>query len=274
MMMVEDTDGVAESFDSALRIALTVAGQMGEKLARLREERARRREAHSVQETRELTARLDAERGAMRASLAPVSQPEWWDAAAPDIIAEVHETAVVWRDIDDVADTAAEDIRREVQDRYGINVDDTGADPGTVAGLLRQADADRARAREEQRRSGDDLTAAQLLIRNMERHDRDDSARARDDWDANAVRDADPSTEASTDRDQPVVAYDSAERRRDFAATLEGSGDDKARRARLQADLDQGTHPSAAVAGTGRTKTPARRLKRVLSSRRDQGLSR
>ena len=42
MMMVEDTDGVAESFDSALRIALTVAGQMGEKLARLREEHARR----------------------------------------------------------------------------------------------------------------------------------------------------------------------------------------------------------------------------------------
>ena len=42
MMMVEDTDGVAESFDGALRIALTVAGQMGEKLARLREEHARR----------------------------------------------------------------------------------------------------------------------------------------------------------------------------------------------------------------------------------------
>ena len=178
MMMVEDTDGVAESFDSALRIALTVAGQMGEKLARPCEEHARRSEADAVQEARELTARLDAERGAMRASLAPVSQPEWWDAATPDMIAEVHETAVAWRDIDDVAEAAAENIRREVEDRYGIDVDDTGADPGTVAGLLRQADADRARAREEQRRSGEDLTAAQLLIRNAERHDRDDSERA------------------------------------------------------------------------------------------------
>jgi hypothetical protein len=274
MMMVEDTDGVAESFDRSLRIALTVAGQMGEKLARLREVSERRREADAVQETRELTARLDAERGAMRASVAPVSQPEWWDAATPDMIAEVHETAVVWRDIDDVAEATAENIRREVEDRYGVDVDDTGADPGTVAGLLHQADADRARAREEQRRSGEDLTAAQLLIRNAERHDRDDSVRARDDWDANAARDAAPSTESVTARDESAVAYDSAERRRGFAATLEGTGDDKARRARLQADLDQGTHPSAAVAGAGRTKASARRSKRVLSSQRDQGLSR
>lgn len=274
MMMVEDTDGVAESFDSTLRIALTVAGQMGEKLAHLREVSERRREADAVQETRELTARFDAERGAMRASVAPASSPEWWNAATPDMIAEVHETAVVWRDIDDVAQTSANDIRREVQDRYGIDVDDTGADPGTVAGLLRQADVDRARAREEQRRSGEDLTAAQLLIRNAERHDRDDSERARGDWDANAARDSDPSTEASTDRDEPAVAYDSAERRRGFAASLEGTGDDKARRARLQADLDQGAHPSAAVAGAGRTKASARGSKRVLSSQRDQGLSR
>ena len=210
----------------------------------------------------------------MRASLGPVSSPEWWDAATPDMIAEVHETAVAWRDIDDVAEAAAENIRREVEDRYGIDVDDTGADPGTVAGLLRQADADRARAREEQRRSGEDLTAAQLLIRNAERHDRGDSERASDDWDANTARDTDPSTAASTDRDQSAVAYDSAERRRGFAATLEGTGDDKARRARLQADLDQGTHPSAAVAGAGRAKTLGRRSKRVLSAQRDQGLSR
>ena len=95
MMMVEDADCLAESFYSALRIALTVAGQMGEKLARLRKEHARRRDADAVQEARELTARLDAERGAMRASLGPVSSPKWWDAATPDMIAGVHETATL-----------------------------------------------------------------------------------------------------------------------------------------------------------------------------------
>ena len=85
----------------------------------------------------------------MRASVAPVSRPVWLDAAMLDLIAEVHETATGWRDIDDGAEAAAENIRREAEDRYGIDVDDTGADPGTVAGLLRQADADRAEAREE-----------------------------------------------------------------------------------------------------------------------------
>ena len=34
--MVEDTDGVSEAFDDQLRIALTIASQFGERIARLR----------------------------------------------------------------------------------------------------------------------------------------------------------------------------------------------------------------------------------------------
>lgn len=63
----------------SLRIALAVTSQFGERVARLREEWNRRREAAATQETRELQSRLDAERAAVRGQLAVVEQSSWWD---------------------------------------------------------------------------------------------------------------------------------------------------------------------------------------------------
>jgi len=51
--MAEETDGVGETFDDSLRIALTIASQFGERIARLREQLARQREASASQEARE-----------------------------------------------------------------------------------------------------------------------------------------------------------------------------------------------------------------------------
>ncbi len=121
--MAEGTDGVGETFDDSLRIARTIASQFGERFARLREQLARQREASATQEARELEARFEAERGAARASLAPVAQPEWWDRASPEDIAGGHETATAWRDFDDVARDASGIIKHEVQERYGIDID-------------------------------------------------------------------------------------------------------------------------------------------------------
>jgi hypothetical protein len=49
------------------------------------------------------------------------------------------------------------------------------------------------------------------------------------------------------------INYDSAERRQELAASVDGVADHEAIQARLSADQDQGTPPSAAVA-----KAPAR----------------
>ena len=73
--MGEGTDGVGETFDDSLRIALTIASQFRERIARLREQLTRKREASATQEARELESRFEAERGAARASLAPVEHP-------------------------------------------------------------------------------------------------------------------------------------------------------------------------------------------------------
>lgn len=208
--MAEETDGVGEAFDDSLRIALTVASQFGERVSRLREQLARQREADARQEARELQARFDAERGAARAQLAVVNQPEWWNRASVEDIAGVHETATAWRGHDDTAAAAHDTIRREVRKRYGVDVDRPGADPAVVAEALRTTERDRAQAREERRRAGEDLTASQFLLAAAEGRDRnadEDRARA---WEAD-----DPDGAAQADRDAADAAQEAREARED-----------------------------------------------------------
>ena len=281
--MAEETDGVGEAFDDSLRIALTVASQFGERVSRLREQLARQREADARQEARELQARFDAERGAARAQLAVVNQPEWWNRASVEDIAAVHETATAWRDHDDTAAAAHDTIRREVRDRYGVDVDRPGADPAVVAEALRQAERDRAQAREERRRAGEDLTASQLLLATAEGRDRDaDEDRARaweaDDPDAavQADRDAaDAAQEARQAREDSTVAYDSAERRDAFARSLEGTASEQEIRGRVLADTGNAKHPREAVTTpTSRSPRPRKSRAGVAQQRDRGGLSR
>ena len=60
----EDAGGVGEALDDTLRAVLTVAAQLGERAARLRDQAVRQAEARADQQTRELAARHDAERAA------------------------------------------------------------------------------------------------------------------------------------------------------------------------------------------------------------------
>lgn len=280
--MAEETDGVGEAFDDSLRIALTVASQFGERVSRLREQLARQREADARQEARELQARFDAERGAARAQLTVVNQPEWWNRASVEDIAGVHETATAWRDHDDTAAAAHDTIRREVRDRYGVDVDRPGADPAAVAEALRAAERDRAQTREERRRAGEDLTASQLLLATAEGRDRDadeDLARAweADDPDAAAQADtdaADAAQEAHHARADSSVAYDSAERRETFARSLEGTASEQEIRGRVLADTGNAKPPREAVTTrTGRSPRP-RKSRAGVTQQRDRGLSR
>lgn len=280
--MADETDGVGETFDDSLRIALTVASQFGERISRLREQLSRQREAEARQEARELQARFDAERGAARAQLAVVNQPEWWTRASVQDIAGMHETATAWRDHDNTAAAAHDTIRREVRDRYGVDVDRPDADPAAVAQALREAERDRAEAREERRRSGEDLTASQILLATAERRDREaDDARGRaweaDDPDvaAQADREAVDAHEARGARDDSTLAYDSAERRDAFARSLEGTASEQEIRGRVLADTGNGKHPREAVTTpTGRSPRPRKARAGVTQERDRGGLSR
>jgi hypothetical protein len=227
--MAEETDGVREAFDDALRIALTVATQLGEKLARLREQLARQREAQAVQTTRELEARFEAERGAMRASLLPLKQEGWWENATVADIANARETAVSWTDYDDVAREASNTIGREVHERYGIDVSRPGADPAEVVKALRTAESERAKVAAHREREGVELAAADMLLLAADRRDRD------------ALRAASIEQVGRPD-------YDTASRRDEFAASLVGVATPETIAARILADGENARHPSEAIA--------------------------
>ncbi len=276
--MVDDTDGVCETFDNSLRIALTVASQFGERFARLREEWSRQREAAATQEARELQSRLDAERAAVRGQLAVVDQPSWWDRADVRDIADAREAAVAWSDHDDVASRANETIRREVQDRYGIDVDAAGADPAAVADALRCAEADRAQAREEQRRSGEDLTASQILISSTEARDRDADAAAervhRSEDSAAATESVSQERKAAVERLRAAGSYDSAERRAEFARSLEGTASAEEIRGRVLADTGNAKSPREAVTTQTSSAPKARKTLAAAQERSRSGLTR
>lgn len=276
--MVDDTDGVGETFDNSLRIALTVASQFGERFARLREEWNRQREAAATQEARELQSRLDAERAAVRGQLAVVDQPSWWDRADVRDIAGAREAAVAWRDHDDVAARASETIRREVQDRYGIDVDAAGADPAAVADALRRAEADRAQAREERRRSGDELAASQMLLASAEARDREADAVAGRSFESEpstvAAESASQDRVATAERSQAAFSYDSAERRADFARSLEGTATAEEVRGRVLADVGNAKHPREAVVGPAAAAPKARKGRATGHERSRSGLVR
>lgn len=250
---MSESDGIDEALEGMSRVALTVAGRLGEQLARAREQELRRAQAAEEQQARELQARFDAARAAARAQLAPVMDNRWWDTANGRDIERAHEAATGWKDHDPAARDAAEVIRDQVKRRYGLDVDNLGANEATVAEALAKAERDREQA-DQERRSGRDenAQAGQLLAE----ADREDGDRERD------VIEENQRPEAL--REDAGIKYDSAERRADLAASLEGVADREAVQARLSADQDQGTPPSSAVV-TGAGRNPKARKTRGAS---------
>lgn len=220
---MSEADGMEDAVDGAMRTGLMVASRIGEQLARMREQEQRTIAAAEEQRARELQERFDAQRAAARAQLAPVSREDWWDKATPEMIERVQETATAWKAYDPEAAQAAEKISDQVQSRYGIDVNNTGADEASVSEALARAQQARSKAESERTKGAaarTDEVVAGAAVAGANRQDR-------------------------ADRSEP--AWDTAERRQQLAESLEGKGDREAVNSRLLADKHQGTHPAAAV---------------------------
>ena len=135
--MAHDSDGMDEAFDAQMRVALLVATQMGERIARARQDIVRELQARSEHNTKRLQSRLSAERSAARAAVFPVSKPSWWAAADARTVGEVWQIASSWRGVDPVIDDYARRMTVEIKDRYGIDTDAPNADPAATAAYLR-----------------------------------------------------------------------------------------------------------------------------------------
>ena len=200
----------------------------------------------------------------------------------------------MWRDHDDAAREAGDTIRLEVRQRYGIDVDAPGADQAVVAVALRDAERDRAEARAERERSGEELTASQLLFANADRHEREAQQWAERYWnnvdfdgadiadfheferrDDDRTQAAEATGQSRAEGDDAGLDYDSSERRRQFAASLEGKADQKTIDARILADGENAQHPREAVrTQPGRATKPRKKAKGVVQQRTRGGLTR
>ncbi|RFA06423.1 hypothetical protein B7R54_18750 [Subtercola boreus] len=272
---------------AATRTALTVALQMGERFARVREEMARQAERRDTAVARELASRFDAERAAARAELVVVDQPTWWENASRADVARVAETAQTWRGLDDRAAAAADTIGREVQERYGVDVNSlptserrtAGEERAEAALLIAEADrldrntnnqaaageipADVVADLEAQARSYDDAAArgGEDGKTPDELRELASDARAQAQLHHTTREAAAPSPVADTARTDADDNYDSAARRDAFAADLESRGvSSEDIKARLRADVDH-ARPAHEVltspARASRVKSPS-----------------
>jgi hypothetical protein len=151
--MANDTDGINDALDSATRVALTLASQVGARLARERERAARDARSLADADAREVYARLAAERAAARAQLAPIERDAWWEVATRKEVAEALQVAVTWQADDARAAAAVEIIHRHVRERYGVSTDQ----------WLRQPDQSSVSATVTERRTADSAERSEVI---------------------------------------------------------------------------------------------------------------
>lgn len=266
--MAEESDGIAEAFEGQIRVMVTAAGQVGERIARAREDALRRAQSASEREARELRSRFDAEQRAARTEYGNVYRAEWWERSTPEDIGRMFQTARAWSQDDPEAARAEERIREELRSRYGVDAAETGADAAAVRAAAEQ---ERAQADAERHRSAAENVEAQQLLTQADQQDRlAEEARAAAEYEpdpqerSRAQAEAEERTiAADAAREDAAAAYDSSERRASTAAELEGKGiDQEVVATRMRADVSQAKPATAAVAAGGLSKTPKARKAR------------
>lgn len=86
----------------------------------------------------------------------------WWDYAKAEDILRVHQAATAWKGQDPMARSAADAIREQVQQRYGIDVDALGTGADGAAALDEAAQAKTQAQEERTAAAGQNAQAAEL----------------------------------------------------------------------------------------------------------------
>lgn len=154
------------------------------------------------------------------------------------------EHARSWAPLDLDAARAADRIRQEVRQRYGVDVDAPGGDPTRVREALEARGVALEASNTERRQADLEQAEAVGLLQAADRADR--GARERQQ----------PTERASTLQGAGEQLYDSAGRREALAASLIGVADAEATRARALSDVSQGRPASDSLLETA----PGRRL--------------
>lgn len=253
--MADESDGLTENVDQRTRVAVQVAMQAAEQIARARQNAAHRVEAADQQEATQLRARMDAERTTAGLEFSQTRDARWWEQASPQQIGDTYQSAVAWRDEHPQARDAERHMRETLHQRYGIDVNDLQADPAAVAAELEHRQQQAATEREgagAQRGEAESLMAQSELA---EGRSRAADQEAETGTDPAARDDARTETRAFEDVAERLEAegvgqWDSAQRREQQAEALRGEGvPENAVQARTLADVSQAKPATEAVAG-------------------------
>ena len=244
-MSEHESDGVEETMQGSVRMAVTVGARSAAEIALIQKQRARQAQADGELAAREYAQRREALWQDSRAELAPVLEDRWWQESTPEQIGQAYATAQAWEGRPEVEPYLVR-IREQVKERYGVDIDEVRGRAlesrlGEPAGS-----EDRERAEAEKDRA----EAARL----MEDSDRHDARASSGEEDPSSEIDHDQSRQAGGDAD---LMYDSAERREAFAAGLREMGiDEPVVEARVSADTHQATPAATAVTARGGSKAP------------------
>lgn len=227
--MAEESDGMNDAVEGHLRIGVTLGMRAAEVLAQVVAERAREGATSSQDQARQLTARLDAERSAARASVEAVGSEQWWARAQPEQITSAWQTTQAWKDVDPGLARKGEEIAAQLQARYGIDVEHTQPEPQALreAMAAREGQDPAAKLGPTARR---EALEAGLLVGEADAADRGRRSEPA------------PSAEKSG-----AVAYDSDARREAKGVRLSKAVDPETARAVMLADLAQGKPAREAV---------------------------
>lgn len=269
-MVDEVEDPVGPAVDAATRTSLVAAGHVAVRLARERQEQANAWGEAAEQEARQLQQRWDAQRALARVEI-EAADTRWLSQASAEQAAAVWQTAHVWAAVEpDAFGPSAERLRRDLQDRYGVDVlrgDSNESD------LRAAADHEQMKARRADReRRVDEQSAATILASGGLDDEADEHREAAVDHrdEVNLRYGRADGLDARADR----VGYDTEQRRAELAARIAGAGvGEDAAGGRVLAANANARAVRDATRPANASKKPSRGRK-TTSRRRNQQLER
>lgn len=228
-MSETEVDEMRREFSTVVRVAMQTALRIAEDAARRREQQLRESHKHSEQRGREMRERFIAERAAIEVQLRSVFETRWYDNIDPQRLAQTYAQAQAWAHHSPLAKAAADELRTQVQNRYGFDI----AKPQPTA----NADKERQAA-----------TQAVNQAQRVERESEQTPAVGSD--------------ESPVAHAEAEFGYDSPERDAALNWELRDAGlDDEAVTARVEAGKDQAAPPTEAVSRTTGKEPRGRRAR-------------
>jgi hypothetical protein len=258
-----ETDGVDEAIEGQIRMFITTAEMVGREMARHRTEQMRQARIQSERDAERLQQRLDAEREAALVQLARIGDRGWYEQVTPQELAYTYQLAEAWAGQDRNADAYRIRMKTELKVRYGIDPESLRSEDAVQAAMQKAAERERGEAAAERTEAKEDERQARDLM-NQADHDGQHASDER----AAAEQETDPQERlghieearkaeirGDENRQDGQVAYDSAERRQQFAANLEARGiAHEIAVARCRADAAQAKPATQAVGKQTRVK--------------------